>query len=391
VTPPRARRLLGLVPARIEVGTLIGAIGLVLLVAFYWYLGPDQHGTDSHVLLAQAFLHGQLSIPDDHANLELVPRPGGGWYSPFPPLPAVTFMPFVAAGLDVDTNLPSAIAGGVAVALMWLLLDFLKRRDRIVMTASFAVGSELLWVAGTGGQHLYPQALAAALLLAALFVSRRGGPPLLAGVLTGLAAASRVTTGLAVVFIAWLSRRPIPVLAGVALIAAPVALYNFARFGSPFEFGYGLIVDVNGNRVLDEPWYTAGIVSIEYLPRGLYTMLLRSFDFVEQAPWLQPSWSGTSVLLTMPVLAWLPAVRGRDAAIGLAAAALIMLPDLMHGAPGFAQFGYRFIVDALPILWLLLAERFRDGIPRGALAALALGVIVNLYGMWAIWSIQFVG
>ena len=36
-----------------------------------------------------------------------------------------------------------------------------------------------------------------------------------------------------------------------------------------------------------------------------------------------------------------------------------MLPNLMHGNPGFAQIGYRFIVDALPMLWILLAITFR--------------------------------
>jgi hypothetical protein len=369
----------------------LGFAWLALLVLFYWYTGPNQEGTDSHGLLARAFLDGRLFIIGDHSSLELVPRGAGTWYSPFPPLPAVTFMPFVAAGMTIDTNLPSAVVGAIAVGLMWLLLDFLETRERLIMTAGFALGSEFLWVAATGGQHLYPQVLATALVLGAIYVARRKGPPLLAGILTGLAFAARIPTALAVPFIAWITRRPIPVLVGAALAALPVLLYNAARFGSPFEFGYGLIRNVYGESVLAEPWYSAGILSIDYLPRGLYTMFLRSFDFVEEAPWFRPSWAGASVLLTMPVLAWIPTVRGRDAAIGLAAAVLIMIPNLLHGAPGFTQFGYRFIVDALPILWLLLAEQFRDGIPRGAAAAIVLGIWVNLYGLWAIWSIHFVG
>src|SRR5690606_9766196 len=118
------------------------------------------------------------------------------WYSPFPPLPAVVLAPFVAlerAGLplDVDTNLPTAIAGAAAVGLMWVLLAELRLRDRIWLSVAFAFGSQLLWNAATAGQHLFPQVLAAALLLLALVLARRGEAPLLAGVILGAAAASR--------------------------------------------------------------------------------------------------------------------------------------------------------------------------------------------------------
>src|SRR5690606_8563319 len=146
--------------------------------------------------------------------------------------------------------------------------------------------------------------------------------------------------------LAWLyrsERRAIAwLLAGVAVPALLVAGYNLARFGSPLEFGYGLIAAAEGHRVLDERGYHAGIVSPAYLPLGLHTMLLRSFDFVGEAPWLRPNLTGTSVLLTMPILLWLATARGRDAAVALGVIALVMAPNLMHGIQGSAQFGYRF-------------------------------------------------
>ena len=67
----------------------------------------------------------------------------------------------------------------------------------------------------------------------------------------------------------------------------------------------------------------------------------------------------------------------------LGTAILVMLPDLAHGNPGFAQFGYRFILDALPLLWMLLAIGFRDGISRSATVALLLGIPINgIFGAW---------
>jgi len=44
--------------------------------------------------------------------------------------------------------------------------------------------------------------------------------------------------------------------------------------------------------------------------------------------------------------------------------ALVMLPNLMHGNPGFQQVGYRFILDALPVLWLMLGLAFRESMSR---------------------------
>ena len=68
----------------------------------------------------------------------------------------------------------------------------------------------------------------------------------------------------------------------------------------------------------------------------------------------------------MPILWWVFEARGRLALVTAVCAVLVMLPNLAHGNPGFAQVGYRFIVDALPLLWVLLAIAFRDGLTRAA-------------------------
>jgi hypothetical protein len=269
--------------------------------------------------------------------------------------------------------------------------------------------------------------LALCFALAAFRLALDGRWPILAGLALGLAAGSRVPAVLAaLLFVAIYagrpgSLRPIPgslrpialltdlraidragvmrvvrFLAGLALPLLAVGWYNAARFGSPFEFGYGLIVSqVNGQSVLAEPWYAQGIESIAYVPRNLYTMLLRSFDFVEEAPWLRPNWYGASILLTMPALLYLLRARPRDPLVAwcLVAAGLTLVPDLLHGNVGFAQFGYRFILDALPYLWVVLALTMRERLGRPdrlARAALLAGVVVNVYGLVAIWGLGFV-
>jgi hypothetical protein len=89
------------------------------------------------------------------------------------------------------------------------------------------------------------------------------------------------------------------------------------------------------------------------------------------------------------VLWWVFEARGRLALLAGLSAVLVLIPDLLHGNPGFAQVGYRFILDALPLLWLLLALAFRQGISRAAGAALIAGMAVNIWLCSVAWSQVF--
>ncbi len=70
---------------------------------------------------------------------------------------------------------------------------------------------------------------------------------------------------------------------------------------------------------------------------------------------------------------------------------LVLLPDLLHGVPGFAQFGYRFLCDILPILWWLLAwVVVNRGLTLGLRVALLAGIVVNVCALVAVWGLGFV-
>ncbi|CAN5758608.1 hypothetical protein BH23CHL8_BH23CHL8_07800 [soil metagenome] len=377
--------------------------GVALGVAaglLYLFVGPGKEGTDSHQLFAHAFLDGRLHIEGAFPWLELVPRAEGGWYSPFPPLLSVALVPFAGLGIQVDTNQIAALMGGLSVVLVWAMLGRLEVTPRVqlALPVAWAVGSQVLWVAGEGGQHLAPQVTAAALLLGAITLGLKCQWPVVAGLLLAAAAAARLPVGLALPLILWLYRPgarsgPSPgghpwllVVAATVIPAILVTLHNLARFGDPLEFGYGHIRNALGEGVLNEPWYADGIISLSYLPTGLHTMLLRGFETGLEFPWVYGSLAGTSVLLTMPILWWVAEARGRPALVAAIAAALVMLPNLLHGNPGFAQIGYRFILDALPILWLMLGLAFRTSMSRAATVALAAGVLANVWLAAAFWS-----
>ncbi|HEX5823604.1 MAG TPA: hypothetical protein VFY18_04005, partial [Candidatus Limnocylindrales bacterium] len=392
------RRLVGLALG-------LGAFGL------YWWVGPTQAGTDAYIPLADAMLHGRVSLDPMHYTWVELALYRGGWFVPFPPVPAVVLLPFVAVfGQTFDTNLTAAIAGGIGVWLMWGMLRQLglNLRSALALTVAWAVGSEVFWASAVGGTHLFAETLAATLLLATLRLALARRAPILAGLLLGAAIGCRLPLVFALPLVVGLYvglptrigrpsarqlSRVVEIGFGLAGPALMIAVYNYARFRSPIEFGYGLITSRDGHSVLEEPWYSHGIVSPLYLPGGLWAMLGKPWDIVGEFPWLHPTWAGQAVTFTTPLLVWLARARFRNplVAYALVSAALILLVDLIHGGTGYAQFGYRFIVDGLPVLWLVLATVFRDGLGRWAVVAGALGIAAFAYGMVAIWGFNYVG
>lgn len=379
----------------------------LVAIATYWLTGPPASG-DMWPPLAEAFLSGQLHLTDDRPWLELVPRPEGGQYVPLPPVPALTLIPialFTGPGTafgEVDGNVYATIVGALNVALAyWLLLGWgVAPSPRRWLTVGFAFTTHW-WVAGMAGPHHYAEICAVAFSLASLNLAVRGRAPLVGGLLLGLAAGCRLPAGLALPVVAVLyargdggglrlDRRQLGILAGVAAVALPIAAYNLARFGSPLDFGYAHIPSGETGLITDEPWFSEGLMSISYIPRHLKVIFLDTFTVVGEAPFLRPSWSGASLVVTAPFLFGALVARGRLVPWLWLGVGLVMLPDLMWGSWGFAQFGYRRILDAMPLLLLLLGVAFGSGIRWPWKAAIVVGIAVHAYGIWAINVLGFV-
>jgi hypothetical protein len=178
-----------------------------------------------------------------------------------------------------------------------------------------------------------------------------------------------------------LVRRGLTFSLGTALLLVPYLAYNAVRFGSPTEAGYDMIPGL-----LEEHQYRFGFFSVVNIPRNLYAMLLTPPRLVEPAPFLQPPLlGGMSLLLTTPIFLW--AIRSRSAtwfvAGSWAAVVAVLVPVLLHADPGGAQFGYRYAQDFYPFLLLLTAHGIGRLVGFEATIALAIGFIVNAWGMWA--------
>ena len=385
-------------------GELTLALGVTLAVAVVYLLStPPSQPLAYFVPLADAFLHGRIYVTEAPSWLsELVPATVG-WYVPYPPMPAVFLLPFVALfGPDVPQQIVSALVGAASAGLLFLTVGRLglRGRARLGLVAVFAFGTVLWWGASEGSAWLFAQAVAVLFSAAALLLATHRRAPIVVGLLLGCATISRLPVGLTAPFILAVAvglplpftradvRRVFrPAMAFAVGLAIPVglyALYNIARWGTPVDLGY---VKIPG--VLQDPIYADhGILSIFYIPRHLYAIFLRSFDFQEQFPWFRPSWWGLSLFLTTPLYLWLarapwrdPRVRWACVGIGLA-----LIPIVTHGNVGITQWGYRFSLDVQVPLFALLALAFAGRTQRDwrPIAAGVAALLVNLYGLVAI-------
>jgi hypothetical protein len=397
--------------ARARTASLSPAAEAVLLallaLVVYWVTGPRAEG-DMWPPLAEAFLNGQLHLPEDRPWLELVPRPEGGQFVPLPPVPALTLIPvalFTGPGTafgELDGNVYASIVGAINVGLAyWLLLGWgVAPSPRRWITLGFAFSTHW-WVAGMAGPHHYAEICAVMFGLTGLNLAVRGRAALAAGLLLGLAAGSRVPAGLALpAYAALYAWRPVDgwrlrrehawLLVGVGIIGLGLAAYNVARFESPIDFGYARIPSGESGIITDEPWFSEGLMSLSYIPRHLKVIFIDGFQIVDQAPFFRPSLSGASLVLTAPFLFCAVLARGRMVPWLWLAVALVMLPDLMWGSWGFAQFGYRRILDAVPLLLLLIGLAYRERVDWLLRVTVVVGIVVHAYGIWVINVLGFV-
>ena len=166
--------------------------------------------------------------------------------------------------------------------------------------------------------------------------------------------------------------------AGAAPLLAFAAWANWARFGSPFDFGHAHLWNNRVNADIRQH----GLFSLHYLPKQLRAAFLR-LPAVEGGR-LTYHPDGMSLLLTTPLflLLLLPRARPRLHLALWLTVALTALPGFLYQNTGYVQFGYRFSLDYTPYLFLLLAVGARP-LDRLFWALGLFGVVVNTWGATA--------
>ncbi|MDE3111951.1 MAG: hypothetical protein KGN00_10855 [Chloroflexota bacterium] len=378
----------------------LAAAGAAAYLAFGW--GADT-SYDYYGRLAAALLGGHWWLTEHPPWLnELLSCGDGRWCLAYPPLPAILTIPFLPFGSTaLAQSLMSRVAGGLSAGPLYLGLRAYGA-PRWVAVAGVVVstmGTTLLFSSADGRAWYAAHAVAVPLECVAFWLAARGGPSWGIGAAIGLATLARlpvaaVTPALALLAARRGGRPYLRVLSGIVLAGVPFALvyagYNVLRWGTVLDAGYARLAQ-------GDVFFSYGLFSLMYLPRHIYAIFLEPPDLVEGVPWfLRPRYKGMSLFLTTPPFLWVFAgLRsvGRDAAVTATALAALLafIPNVLHGTVGFAQFGYRFSLDAQPFLvaLALTGDAVVGGVWRRRpswlfLAAVALAIAINVYATIAI-------
>lgn len=353
-------------------------------------------------LLAYQFTHLKLYL-DPALNLGSdVASYHGRQYLYLGPFPSFLIAPFV---LIFGVNFPQLTLGIASLAASFVAMLQIakaygfKHADRLWL-ATFTVFSTSLFQVGITNISTYVvQALGAALILCSLaeyYTKRRW---LVIGLLVAAAGMTRVILFGSVLFyilqlgLSAKRRYYIRLILPIALAVAVLGFYNYLRFDSFLETGYRYN-QVQNPHMLGNLAY--GFFSIKHLPANLYVLLFKAPEAVKLSgegffvwfPFLRADQWGMAIWFTSPLLVFLVCANKKNLNIGALVTVLALaLPSLLYFGIGHVQFGYRYSLDFMPFLLLVLLGILRPRLSFVAKVLIAYGVIFNCLYFASLWGV----
>lgn len=353
--------------------------------------------------LADAFLHGQLSLrlvpPTTHDLILYQDK----YFLYWPPFPAILMLPFVALfGVGFSDVLFTLLLAVIDVALIAATLQEIDNRGLIALSR-FQRGSLVIFFAfGTMFTPLVPNgkvwftgqlvSLACVGLTYWAVLRYRGWKAfLLAGLGMAAAFATRNSVILVGIFPAWFLLREhwekrwwhlikltaislTPIL--IAIIS--IGLYNLARFGNMLEIGY----QFHQMGSMFRPLYGQyGAFNIHYLATNLY------YQFIHYPiPWHEDTLMGGSLFLLSPLFfaaLWSLWQDRRKLLTWVLAATIVIayIPIGLLMGTGYAQFGPRYLLDLVIPLLMLTAQGERRWPARVVTLLIGVSILQYFYGM----------
>jgi hypothetical protein len=364
-----------------------GAFITLLVFVIYRLTGRLSTPYNHYVLLADAFLKGRLYLVNAPPWLE-VARYGNKAFVIDPPVPTLFLLPWVALwGARVNQVLVSMIVGAAAMGLFWIAA-FRLRWDlalRVAITFLLALGTNLWWAATDGGLWTFAHVSAVFFLMAALVETAGSNRPWLIGLFVGLAGLSRLPAFLVFPFFAYTiscgikGRQRLIRLAAfgfaLGIIGGVYLAYNYGRFGTFSDLGY------YHPRYSSEPWFSKGRFDVSYIPRHIKAIFYTLPKFTNEFPFIKPTYIGMGLFFTTPAFLYIFKARLR----GLTLASIVGILTTVtvwvtHGVTGWAQFGYRYSLDVLPLLAILTADGMNYKLSRFKVVLIILSCLINLWG-----------
>lgn len=391
------------------------SLALVATLAFYFSTRPIHKTFDYTAQVALAFLDGRLGLQSRTASRlnELVPL-DGRYYSVFPLGAVLSVLPMAVLQKtgwihSFPARVVAALIAGSCVFFFFRLSSLEGRSiSRRILLSLFPIFATWFWCnVGFGGAWQLALGFAVLGEVGALYFTLVRPYPLFAGPFFALAVGNRTELILTLpVYLYLLSeslaRDGRPLTARVKqwlrenwraltdFMLVPVALgiltaaYNFARFGSFFDFGYTRIPNV-----LNEPWYKHGLFSLYAIRWNVHKMLFEGFREQSTFPYLRPDAFGCSIFLSSPFLFLLFREGGKYKRVCWIVIAMLTFLLWSHGNPGGWQFSYRYAIVLLPWMFLLVAGNGPAQLSVIEVSLFIISVTINAIATWQfLWTNQ---
>lgn len=389
----------------LSLGITISLVIILLLFSNFFF-----DFAEHFYYLANSFLHGKLNLIElpltNNSSFSDLAIYNNNYYWPQGPFPAILLLPFVYIGSLIKIvfqqgYLQFFLIYGVAYFIFKLskLRNF-TTKDSLFITLAF-ISSIFLGVALLPASYFYAHVVTVFLLWAILTEYLTKKRYWLIGLLLSFILATRVPSSLLIIFFIIqifldnkLSGKEkinnvikvmiFPIIMGLLLI-----IYNYLRFNDFFEFGYSyqvLIVEA----VAKAREY--GMFNLIHIPGNLFYLLLGlpepifrdSVTHLLQFPYLKANPWGMSIFFTSPLLLYLFKFNYKDIAskLLLMNVFIISLPILLYYGIGYWQFGYRYSLDFLPLLFYLFIYKYHDkygSLTNGVKLLILSSAIINIY------------
>ncbi|MBM4387596.1 MAG: hypothetical protein FJ088_07640 [Deltaproteobacteria bacterium] len=318
------------------------------------------------------------------------------YYVSFPPFPALLMMPlFPFLGYNLNDVIFTIIFASLNTILLFFLLERLSRdgvtsrtrNENILLSLLFSFGTVNFFSAVRGEVWFTALIIGITLNILYIFFATGARRPLLAGLFLAFGFATRTTLAFTAIFFAMellcanvsireKFRKGVLFAAPILAAGAILMIFNHARFDNPFEFGHTYLMEGRRGSIRD-----FGLFHPEFLKYNVKAAFLNLPGISLEEPFLRISRHGLSfVFCTLPLLFVLAPKRLNSFYLRLAVTAVaVAIPLLLYQNTGWAQFGYRFSLDFMPYLFVMLAV---SGRKFGRVFILLAGVAfaVNLFG-----------
>jgi len=387
-------------------------LAIYLLVSgkgtFHWATTSRNYFSLQAYSLARGHMN-LIVLPEDLYDLSIYKQKA---YLYWPPLPSLFALPFVIfGGINVSDILYTAFWASFGPVILYLVLHQARRAKFIppisesrifLLTLFFAFGTVYFYLSVIGNVWFTSQIIATIPVLISLFLlfkfveSKKDIHYILSILFLCISFWGRNTLfiigllHLYVLFCMHPLRKKLLIIS-LAISVASIGLfglYNHIRFGSFFENGLDY-------HQASPKWQSDlsnyGIISLHYLSNNAFYLFINPIGITKTFPYIRPDPEGNSIFSTSPLLLLFFGIfsinffrrENRCLLVYILTSGVILFFLLLYFSTGWYQFGYRYILDVLPLL--ILSLTFLMNLFPTTFTNILLGLSILLNSLGVIW------